>query len=40
MGGGGGGWVNLKLLFEVLMVILFARLKEIVNCRICFTKFT
>ena len=39
-GGGGGGWVNFKVLFEVLMVILFARLKEIVICRIFFTKFT
>ena len=40
MKGGGGGWVNFKVLFEVLMVILFARLKEIVICRIFFTKFT
>ena len=40
MKGGGGGWVNVKVLFAVLMVILFARLKEIVIYRIFFTKFT
>ena len=32
--------VNLKVRFEVLMVILFARLKEIVTCQIFFIKFT
>ena len=40
MKGGGGGWVNVKVRFAVLMVILFARLKDIVICRIFFTKFT
>ena len=32
--------VNLNVRLEVLMVILFAGLKEIVICRIFFTKFT